>query len=109
MIDFTLKRGDTSPAIEATLTDENGDAIDLTNASVQFHMEPSDDPDGSTVDAAATIVDASTGQVAYDWADGDTDEPGYYAAEFAVTYADSSTETYPNYEHLAIKIMEDIQ
>jgi uncharacterized protein YfaS (alpha-2-macroglobulin family) len=44
----------------------------------------------------ATIHDAPNGVVRYSWGTDDTDEAGRYRAEFEVTYADGSVETFPN-------------
>ena len=107
MIDFYIKQNDTSPAIAATLQDDAGNAIDLTGASVNFHMI---EQDSATVkvDAAATIVSEANGQVKYNWIAADTDTVGVFNAEWEVTYADTTIETFPNNEHLKINIVDDI-
>lgn len=110
MSDFVIKAGDTSPAVEATLTDGNGDPHDITGADVQFHMTPLGDEGTAqpTVDAAATVTDAGGGIVRYDWADGDTADPGIYSAEFEVTYNSGVTETFPNDGYFEIAITEGV-
>jgi hypothetical protein len=40
---FTIKKGDTSPFLTATLKDANGTAVDLTSATVVFNMADLDD------------------------------------------------------------------
>ena len=92
---FTLKAGDTEPSLAATLRDSTGDAVDLSDASVDFNVLR---PRGGDVEFAgsASITDAPAGQVRYDWVDGDTDAEGRYRAEFVVTYVDDSVETFPN-------------
>ena len=52
---FYVKQNDTSPAMLATLQDANGDAVNITGASVRFHMRPIGS-NSITVDASATIV-----------------------------------------------------
>lgn len=107
MSTFNIKQNDTSPALQATLKDGSGVVIDLTGATVRFHMRPL----GSQtvkVDADATVVLASGGVVQYDWIAADTDTAGYFVAEFEVTYADSSVETFPNREYINIRIWDDI-
>ena len=92
---FYLKASDTAPVLEATLTDASDSPIDLTGASVDFELvEPRNGP--TAIDAGANVADASGGVVRYPWADGDTDTPGRYRAQFVVTYADGSVETFPN-------------
>jgi len=104
---FYVKQNDTSPAMLATLQDANFTAVDITGASVRFHMRPI----GSaqvTVDAAATIVDALAGEVRYDWQAADTATVGAYQAEFEVTYVDASIETFPNDAYIRVQIIDDI-
>lgn len=101
---FPIKRNDTSPAIKVQCTDSTGTAIDLSGASVSFHM--TDDGD-TIVNSSATIMDASNGKVKYEWSDGDTDSAGRYQAEFEVTYSDSSVETFPNNGFIVVEIHED--
>lgn len=108
MTDFWIKKGDLRPNIEATLEDDSGNAVDLSNASsVDFHMRRFD-ADSTKVDSSATITDASNGKVEYEWTSGDTDTAGDFLAEFEVTWSDSDKETYPNHDNLDIKITDEI-
>ena len=104
---FYVKQNDTSPAMLATLQDADGNAVDITAASVRFHMRTIG---GSAVktDQAAAIVDAELGEVRYDWTASDTDTIGSYQAEFEVTYADASIETFPNDGYIRVEIIDDI-
>jgi hypothetical protein len=104
---FYIKRNDTSPSMLATLQDADGDAVNITAASVRFHLRPI----GSqtvTVDEAATIVTALDGLVRYDWQAADTDTIGSYQAEFEVTYEDGTVETFPNDGYIRVEIISDI-
>lgn len=103
---FNIKRNDTSPALAGTLKDADGNAKDITSATVRFHML--DEDDATVVDAAATIVNASGGTVKYSWQAADTDVAGGFRGEFEVTYSDSTIETFPNTGYIPIRIYEDL-
>ena len=103
---FIIKRNDTAPALAATCQDADGNAIDITGASVRFHMI--DKNDVTVVDAAATIVSASAGTIKYAWQAADTDESGSFRGEFEVTYSDSTIETFPNSNYIQIQIYDDL-
>ena len=104
---FYIKQNDTSPSMAATLKDANDAAIDLTGATVRFHMRAVG-ASQVTVDAAATLVTPASGTVRYDWQADDTDTVGSYQAEFEVTYADGSIETFPNDGYIRVEITDDI-
>lgn len=106
MMAFTIKQNDTSPALQATLQDYAGTAINLVGATVRFHMKSLD---GSiVVDAPMTITNAAGGVVRYNWQAADTDTVGTYYAEFEATYSDASIETFPNTDSIAIVITPEL-
>jgi hypothetical protein len=90
-----LKQNDTSPTLDAILTDASGSPVDVTGASVRFHMKPFRQ-DTLKIDADATIVDGEAGHVRYTLQTGDTDTPGSYKAEYEVTFLDGTIETFKN-------------
>lgn len=108
MSTFYIKEGDTSPAIEYALTPTD---IVLTAASVVLNMK---DRRGNVKVSrqAGTITDdgaaSDTPKVQYDWASADTDTAGTYYAEFEVTYADATVETFPNDGFITVVIKKDI-
>jgi hypothetical protein len=88
MPSITLTRGATRPPLEATLRDAAGETIDLSTATqVRFRMG---DPSERVIDARATIVAASDGQVRYVWQRGDTETARTYKAAFYIRFADGS-------------------
>lgn len=101
---FNIKENDTSPAILYALTPTS---VNLGAAAVQFRMRSV----GSTtwtLTADAVVVTATvTPTVRYDWDAADTATPGFYEAEFVVTYSDSTVETFPNSEFITINIVGD--
>lgn len=104
---FYIKQNDTSPSIRAALKDGDGVAIDLSGASVRFHMKGV----GETtlkVDEAATVPNPSGGVVQYNWVSGDTDTVGSYRAEFEVTFAGGAVETFPNSDYLSVIVKSEL-
>lgn len=108
MAKFTIKQNDTSPALKIQCIDSSGTAIDITNASVEFHMiNDSDDTEKINSSSGTSITDASNGYVQYEWSDGDTDTVGQYKAEFQVTYDDGTIETFPNNGFITVDIHKE--
>lgn len=106
--DFTIKKGDTRPAIQATLSSAPTDVL----TSVVFNMKTKD---GTAVvtRGSGTIVQQPSSTLAavvkYQWQSADTATAGSgYQGEFEVTYDDSRVETYPNNRNLDILITEDL-
>jgi hypothetical protein len=104
MLKFTIKRGDTSPALRFALLPEN---VSLTGATVRFQMRARR---GSTViNRAAEILSVfEPAVVAHFWIPSDTDTPGRYEAEFRVIYLDGRTETFPNLGFIEVFVTEDV-
>lgn len=92
---FTLKVGDTSPRLDATLADGDDNPIDLTGVAVRFRLRRPRSGD-VVIDEFASVVDAESGGVRYSWDASDTDEAGRFRAEFVVEYPDETIETFPN-------------
>lgn len=106
MPDVTLKRNDTAPFFTATCTDSAGDAVDISNSTVRFHMR--DTSGAIKVDAAAEIVSGPAGTVKYEWTADDTDQAGFFQAEVEVTFADGTIRTFPTTKHALVLIVGDI-
>ena len=102
---LTITQGDTLPALEYTIEDEDG-TVDLTGATVEIHLRPVDDTTTTTL--TATISDAASGEIEYEWAAEDTDTAGLYVAEFEVTFDDGSVRTYPIDRRLMVRIRSQL-
>ena len=110
MTDY-IKRGDTNPAFSKRLRTNSGEPIDLSSVvDVGFNLRDenynvvvSDDTNG-----AVTIVDATTGQVEYDWQASDTTDIGSYQAEFVVDFGTDGTRSFPQDDNYHIEIVGDI-
>jgi len=105
---FYIKQNDTSPSIQATLENGDGQKVNLSGCSIRFYMKEI----GSAtvkVDGAVTVVNENTGLIRYDWVDSDTNVAGNYHGEFQVTYPSTKVETFPNDGYIKIKITDDIK
>lgn len=105
---FYIKQNDDSPALQATLKDGAGNAVDVTGATVVFSMAA-----GGIVKVnrqSVTLTTPASGIVTYSWQSGDTDTPGNHTGEFEVTFVDGTVQTYPNSfdERLEIVIGQEI-
>lgn len=106
MSDFSIKVGDTSPAILVELSPSD---VDVSGASVVFNMWDRRTKTVKIDRAAATIVAASgPAQLSYAWAVEDTDTEDTFEAEFEVTYVDGSVETFPNDSYIRVNVKSDI-
>lgn len=108
MASMTIKRNDTSPSFTATCTDAAGDPVDITSATVRFHMVGPVPGTEVKVDAAATVVSGAAGTVRYDWQTGDTDTHGSYKAEVEVTLSDGTIRTFPTSNYSIVRIVSDL-
>lgn len=94
--------GDSAPALNFTLTREDGSIVNLTGAQVRFTIQdPStglitNNPSGSITNSC-TITNALAGQCTYTWNLNGTDCPnaGIYKAEIKIRYSAGVEETYP--------------
>lgn len=100
-----LKKGDTLPTISATLTGDDGTALDLSGSTVEFRFRHVDG--GTPTTGSATVVNAADGKVKYDWSAGDTDDAGYYIGEWIVTTG-SEVLTAPGDSYVTFEIVETV-
>lgn len=104
--DFTIKRGDTRTAMEATLKKSTGAPQDLTGCTVRFRMRAKN-ASTNKVDKIVTISDATNGVVLVPWDTTDIDTADVYDGEFEVLYPTSNVESFPNDKYVSIEILAD--
>ena len=109
MSTYYVKRGDVGSSTPTTeLLDSDRKAANLTEASVRFIMA-ADVGIAPTVAADAEVVgDEIDGCVRYTWVEGDLDISGHYLAEYEVTYADDSVETFPSDGYISVIVRADL-
>lgn len=91
---LTFVTGDTRPALFGVIheADDPTAVLDLSGCTVRFQMRKADDR-RYTVNAEATIVSPSEGEVRYTWATNDLNVPGTYLVQWEVTFPDTSVQT----------------
>jgi hypothetical protein len=85
-------------------------SADLTGATTpKFVMRGASEPDltAPKIYADATLVDAPTGVLQYDWVGTDTDTTGVFIAEFVV-WVDGKKFTMPSSGTIKVVILRDI-
>lgn len=91
-----MRRNDTRPYFQVTLM-VDGEAVDLTGATVMFHAN--DSSGLSRINAAATIIQSSPtvdkGVVEYRFVPANTAVSGTYDVEWEVTFSDGTVQTFP--------------
>jgi len=107
MSTFYIKQNDTSPDLQVTCKDYEGTVVNVSGATVNFHMRNKQTREVQ-VDGVGSIVDGAAGQVKYSWSAGDTDTVGGFDAEFEIIYSDSSVETFPNNGFITVVVLDDI-
>lgn len=112
MSDFTIKRNDTSPAIEIELLDDDDNPVDISGYNEVRFLMSLEGESALTVDddtnGNVTVTDASNGIVKYEWTSSDTSEKGYYEAEVEVEYSGGKKETFPNTEYIDVEVQPDL-
>lgn len=104
MLKFTIKRGDTSPALRFVLLP---DSVSLAGATVRFQMRARGGP--TVIDRPAEIQSIfEPAVVAHRWLPGDTDQADRFEAEFRVTNMDGTVETFPNLGFIEVFVADDV-
>lgn len=113
MQSFVIKTNDSLPALEATLEDASG-AVNLAGATVQFRLAATVQvevdgcvtykPGTVVFTKSATVVNAATGAVKYEWAAADTANAGYFVGEFVATFTGGKKQSFPTTGFIPVSI-----
>lgn len=106
-----LKQNDLLPAIVATVRDDNGDIVDLTNAStVAFYMRNQITGVIKINGTAGSFVSKPDGTISYTWVSGDTDTIADYIAEFVITWlTGNKPQSAPQKSNLYISVIDGVK
>lgn len=106
---FYIKRNDTLPNLDVALSDDRGRPTDLSSISgVVFNMRSAVDNSAKISGTAASVLDASRGEVRYAWSASDTDTSGTYEGEFQVTFSNGDIQTFPDDGFIQVIIEADV-
>lgn len=100
---FDIVQGDEDRSIKFTFTDQDGNAIDLSN-SPGGRCTLTHKKDGQRIfDAQDMASGASSGNIQYDWGSGDLDQPGLYDLEVELTEDGTNYYTVPELIEVRIR------
>ena len=108
-VDMAIKQNDTAPDLEGICRDGNGSPVDLTGATVVFHMRLA--PAGTvkvTSGVMGAVGNAVRGRQRYTWTASDTDTAGLYEGEVQVTFTNGKVRTFPPDGYFTVSIVDDI-
>ena len=106
---FFLKENDTGKPIEGILRDGFGAPVDITGATVVFHMRLA--PAGAvkvTGGSMGAVGSATNGRVKYSFSASDVDTPGTYEGEVQATFSNGLIRTFPERGYISVEIEDDI-
>lgn len=105
--DFTIGQGSTVPTFADTILDENGDPLNLAGATVTFVMRALANA-STTINAVASIVSASAGEVSFTLSAAQTSAAGLYNAQWIVTESGGGTYAFPNIGYRSVEVQASL-
>ena len=88
MSTFEIFQATTSPVMQATVVDADGDAVDLTGCTVKLYVGKEGDNGARIVNGGSvTVTDGTAGALEYTFSASETASAGEYDAQFEITYA----------------------
>lgn len=98
---FTLKQGDTAPALLVACEGDEG-PVDLSAASGATLVLANEA--GVAVRRVASILPGTDGLVRYDWSPDDTATAGTYRAEVEIAWVAGVVQTFPGKGFLRVRV-----
>jgi hypothetical protein len=88
-------QGDFGYELPFTLEDGNGNAVNLTGASLEFTVQDSQDPDAAALFTGSMTIDSATaGTCHYTVASGNFPNPGTFLGQVTATWSTSEVLTW---------------
>ena len=98
-------KGDHTNTIQWTCTDENGDAINLTNVSTVTIKIGRIGESSNLIEKTGTVTDAANGVAQFTFADGDLDTEGYFDAHIELDFNSGAHKTL---RYMGVHILPDM-
>ncbi len=109
---FTIKKGDTLPVINATLTTgptaQSQSPVDLTTQTAIALVIKPVTGGAATRLTGAVVGSPVNGNVKYTWQAGDTATAQTYNAEWEITFGAGNIQTFPNDSFFQIVVADDL-
>jgi len=102
--DITVYKGDYGYDLQFTITDVDGDPINLTGATITFRVAAYDDSE-LLVNGSCVIVVAADGTCVYTTASGDFDDADDYEAELRIVYGGATPRRF-TIQNMNLKVEE---
>jgi len=99
-----IKQGSNRPFVQVSVTDANGDPLDLRGATLTLKAVSSQ----KTIEGEVTLTDAANGKGIYEWRDGDTDTPGVYRVELTSEWLDGSVVKIPHDRMMLFEVVPSL-
>ena len=107
--DLFIRQADVLPTLSNTITDQSGNPVNLTGASVSLVLRTLMSSEPITLAGSATVTNAAAGQVQYAWNTADTATAGLYNAEWHCSGGSvGGTYTYPNDGYITISVEQSL-
>jgi hypothetical protein len=108
-VDFSIKRGDTGPALRKFLEFSDGTAQDLSGATIRVIYQDADGVAAPVVGTGAkTVIDAAAGEMQYEFVAADTATARLVNYEIEVTTSGGDVITFPNSGFIVVDVVADL-
>ena len=98
-------KGDHTNTIQWTCTDENGDAINLTNVSTVTIKIGRIGESSNLIEKTGTVTDAANGVVKFTFGSDDLSEEGYFDAHIELDY---NTGAHKTLRYMGVQILPEM-